>query len=85
MNHAPADGSMSARRVDWVRPAKDTTVVAGEQPGCFWHVTHVHFFWVVRSRCRLLWRTQSATSYLGERDVIGLIVPDLPLAFSGKG
>ena len=31
MNHAAADGSMTARKVDWVMPAKDTTVVAGEQ------------------------------------------------------
>lgn len=30
MNRAAADGSIAARRVDWVRPAKDTTIVAGE-------------------------------------------------------
>ena len=53
MNHAATDGSMTARRVDWVRPAKDTTVVAGEQPGCFWHVTDVHFSWIV-CRTRVL-------------------------------
>jgi len=32
MNYGAADGSMTARKVDWIRPAKDITVVAGEQP-----------------------------------------------------
>ena len=30
LSHAAADGSMTARKVDWIRPAKDITVVAGE-------------------------------------------------------
>ena len=31
------DGSMGARKVDWVRPAQDITVVAGEQPASLVH------------------------------------------------